>query len=105
MNKSKIIQNFSMMLLAFWGLCSCAALSGQETAGEYIDDAAITAKIKAAIVDSPSLKASRIKVETLRNVVQLSGFVESVEEKRKAEQVAKEIKGVKKVKNSLIIRK
>jgi hyperosmotically inducible protein len=58
-------------------LAACAALSGRETAGEYVDDAMITTKVEAAMFDDPSLKVMQIGVETMQDVVQLSGFVDS----------------------------
>lgn len=58
-------------------LAACAAMSGRETAGEYVDDAMITTKVEAAMFDDPSLKVMQIGVETMQDVVQLSGFVDS----------------------------
>lgn len=85
--------------------CACDTLSGRETAGEYIDDTGITARVKAAILDNPNLKSYKIKVITMKNVVQLSGFVDSETEKREAGEVASEVSGVKKVENNLIVRR
>lgn len=83
---------------------ACAAVSGRETAGEYIDDATITTRVKAAIFDEPSLKVLQVNVETFQDVVQLSGFVDSSESKAKAGQVASNVQGVRSVKNHLVIR-
>jgi hyperosmotically inducible protein len=60
-------------------LAGCAAMSGRETAGEYVDDAMITTKVEAAMFDDPSLKVMQIGVETMQDVVQLSGFVDSAQ--------------------------
>jgi osmotically-inducible protein OsmY len=60
-------------------LAACAAMSGRETAGEYVDDAMITTKVEAAMFDDPSLKVMQIGVETMQDVVQLSGFVDSAQ--------------------------
>jgi len=62
------------------------------------------ARAKAALVEDPELKATQIKVETLRSVVQLSGFVSSRSEATKAERLAANTAGVSQVKNSLVIR-
>jgi OmpA-OmpF porin, OOP family len=75
-------------------------LSSQGT-GESIDDTAITAKVKAAILDDASLNASDINVETLNGRVQLSGFVDSSAGIAQAESVAKGVDGVTSVKNDL----
>ncbi|MBV5335749.1 BON domain-containing protein [bacterium] len=83
---------------------ACAAISGRETAGEYADDTTITTKVKAAILDEPSLKSRQISVETMQNIVQLSGFVDSSQTKSKAGEVARSVHGVRSVKNDLIVR-
>ncbi len=54
-----------------------ASTSKTESVGEYIDDAVITAKVKAAVLEEPSLKSAEINVETSKGRVQLSGFVRS----------------------------
>ena len=79
----------------------CATSAKHESVGEYIDDAAITAGVKAAIVKDPTLKASEINVETYQGIVQLSGFVGSAETVATASTVARTVKGVKSVKNDL----
>ena len=71
------------------------------SAGAYIDDAAITTKVKAAILQESSLKSSEINVETFKGVVQLSGFVNSQADINKAVEVTRNVKGVKSVTNSM----
>jgi len=83
---------------------STAAASKKESAGEYIDDAVITTKVKAAVLGEPSLKSAEINVETLKGTVQLSGFVRSRADINKAVEVAKGVKGVKSVKNDMIVK-
>lgn len=93
---------FTAVLLAFFVLLAgCASTDKQESTGEYIDDAAITTKVKAAFVDDDDLKASEIKVETFKGVVQLSGFVANPNHVAKATKVAREIPGVESVKNDI----
>jgi hypothetical protein len=53
----------------------CASTATHEGTGEYVDDTVITTKVKAAILNEPSLKSAEINVETFKGVVQLSGFV------------------------------
>ena len=74
---------------------SAAPASKKESAGEYIDDTVITTKVKAAVLEEPSLKSAEINVETYKGVVQLSGFVRSRADIGKAVAVAKGVKGVK----------
>jgi hypothetical protein len=82
----------------------CAVTRDQSTAGEYVDDSAITAKVKTKFIESKQVDAAAITVETLKGTVQLSGFAKSSQEKSVAEQLAKEVKGVKAVKNDLLVR-
>lgn len=93
-----------ILFLSSATLVGCAAMSGRETLGEYIDDSTITANVKAALIDTPYLKAHQIHVETFQGVVQLSGFVDSRFHATDAEMIAKSVKGVKKVRNSLVVR-
>jgi len=80
----------------------CAATQQHESTGEYVDDSVLTTKVKAAILDEASLKTLQINVETFKGIVQLSGFVDSVEHVAKAGEVAARIRGVKEVKNDLV---
>lgn len=90
-----------MMSVVFLAVSGCASEPKQESTGEYLDDAVITTKVKAAIFNEPSLKSSEIKVVTYKGDVQLSGFVSSDEARRRAVEVAKTVKGVKSVKNDM----
>jgi osmotically-inducible protein OsmY len=103
MNNAKTISSF-LMLLFFSLLLGCASTSKQESAGEYVDDTVITTKVKAAFVDDPELSASEINVETFKGVVQLSGFVKQPGDIGKATSVARNIKGVKSVKNDIRVK-
>jgi hyperosmotically inducible protein len=79
----------------------CASTSKQSGTGEYIDDSVITTKVKAAIFNEPTLKATEINVETFKGEVQLSGFVSSQASMNKAVEVTRSVKGVKSVKNDM----
>jgi osmotically-inducible protein OsmY len=82
----------------------CASTPKREGTGEYLDDSAITTKVKAAIFNEPSLKVFQINVETFKGDVQLSGFVDSAQSVTKAGEVARGVKGIKSVKNNLIVK-
>jgi len=82
----------------------CSSSPTKEGTGEYVDDAAVTAKIKAEILQAPSLKSSEINVETFKGVVQLSGFVGSQDEINTAAEVARKVKGVSEVHNDVKIK-
>lgn len=81
----------------------CASLPA-ESAGEYVDDAVITTKVKAAILDQPALKSSEIHVETFKGRVYLRGGVASQSTIDKAGEIARSVKGVRSVKNELRLR-
>lgn len=103
----KDLRNYvTAILLAFAmvAVVGCAAPAKQQTAGEYIDDAVITTQVKAAIFDDPDVRVNEIKVETFDGVVQLSGFVSSQANINKAVQLARDVKGVKSVKNDMIVK-
>ena len=88
-------------ITAFLG---CAATQTRESTGEYVDDTAITTKVKAAIFSEETLKTMQINVKTFKGVVQLSGFVNSAQSVRKAGEVARSVEHVKEVKNDLIVK-
>ncbi|RPJ47637.1 MAG: BON domain-containing protein [Betaproteobacteria bacterium] len=83
---------------------SAASTSKKESPGAYVDDAVITTKVKAAVLEEASLKSAEINVETYKGVVQLSGFVRSRADINKAVEVAGKVAGVKSVKNDMIVK-
>lgn len=82
----------------------CASTAKQEGTGEYVDDSVITTKVKAAILNEPTLKVAEINVETFKGTVQLSGFVSSQTAMNKAVEVTRHVGGVKSVKNDMRIK-
>lgn len=86
---------------AFALLAGCAAGPQQTTAGQYIDDTTITARVKTAIYQEPTLKSAEINVETFKGRVQLSGFVSTRASMDRAGAVAKGVNGVIAVNNDL----
>jgi hyperosmotically inducible periplasmic protein len=85
-------------------LPGCAVTRGQETVGAYVDDAAITTAVKAKFVQSTSVDASAIEVETLNGEVILSGFARSEDEREMADNLARNTSGVKAVHDELVVR-
>ena len=83
------------------GALGCASTAKQEGTGEYADDTVITGKVKAAIFNEPTLKSAEINVETFKGVVQLSGFVSTAAAENTAVAVARNVGGVKSVKNDM----
>lgn len=104
MNKLNLILRFLISLLLVISVAGCAGGKTHESTGEYIDDSTITTKVKASILGTPKLRSHQISVETFKGVVQLSGFVDSSEAATRAVEVARKVKGVKMVNNSLIVK-
>jgi osmotically-inducible protein OsmY len=98
-----------LKVLLFVGLLSaflgCAGTQKSESAGEYVDDAVITTKVKSAMLDDLALKTFQINVKTYQGTVQLSGFVDTAEQARMAGDIARRVEGVKDVRNDLIVKK
>jgi len=82
----------------------CASTSTHESTGEYVDDSAITVKVKTQLAADKMLSLFQINVETYKGVVQLSGFVNSQEAAEHAAGIARQVKDVVEVKNSLIVK-
>jgi len=82
----------------------CAATPQSASTGQIVDDSVITTKVKAAILEEPTLKSLQISVETYKGVVQLSGFVDSSQSVKKAGEVAGRVAGVVSVKNDLTVK-
>ncbi|HXQ53086.1 MAG TPA: BON domain-containing protein [Stellaceae bacterium] len=92
-------------LVATMPIVACTSSSRTtESTGEYVDDATITSKVKAALLNDSGLKSFDIGVETYKDVVQLSGFVNSEQVKARAGDVTAAIGGVRGVKNNLVVK-
>lgn len=81
-----------------------AGTDKSQSAGEYVDDAVVTTKIRAAIVAEENLSNFDIGVETIDGVTTLTGTVDSEEQKEAAERVTKEVEGVRRVNNDLQVK-
>mgnify|MGYP002778347044 CR=1 FL=1 len=91
-------------------LAGCSGMMGGQsgsgtsrTAGEVVDDATIGAQLKAQLAADPELSALKINVDTMQGMVRLRGEVKSLALRRKAEALARGIRGVKSVDNQLVI--
>ncbi|MFH8135424.1 molecular chaperone OsmY [Pantoea osteomyelitidis] len=78
--------------------------SSMKKVGGFMDDSAVTAKAKAALVDDETIKSTDISVETHQGVVTLSGFVASPEQSEKAVALVKKVEGVKSVSDKLHVK-
>jgi hyperosmotically inducible protein len=75
-----------------------------QKAGDKVDDAAITTKVKTALMAEPGLRSLEINVDTRDNVVTLNGTVDSQEKKQRAMQIAQGVEGVKSVSDNLVVK-
>lgn len=82
----------------------CAVTRGQESVGAYIDDAGITTQIKSRFIESKAVDAASIHIETLKGTVLLSGFAKNAAERSTAESIARNVNGVKAVRNEIAVR-
>lgn len=92
-----------LMMLSV-GTAGCSVFQDQETPGEYVDSATISTQVKSKLATEGSAAlASQVKVETSRDMVQLSGFVPSEADRTRAEQIAWSVDGVRSVENDIIV--
>lgn len=98
------LPTIALALALGMSLTACAAVQGRETAGQYVDDASISAKVRAQLVQAQSLKAFDIHVETMQGTVQLSGFVDNRAQKDQAGKIAQAVAGVVTVQNNILVK-
>jgi len=104
MKKRNIVIRYFVLLMVMVAFAACASTSKQESTGEYVDDSVITTKVKSLLAADDFLKSFQIGVETYKGTVQLSGFVNSQKAIDKAIEITRSVKGVKSVKNDLIVK-
>jgi osmotically-inducible protein OsmY len=104
MKKGTVFIGYLLVLMLMATFMACASTPKQESTGEYVDDSVITTKVKSLLAADDFLKSFDISVETYKGTVQLSGFVGSRAAVDKALQITHSVKGVKSVKNSLIVK-
>ena len=104
MKKSHLVIHILVLLMLIATLAACAGTRTQESTGEYVDDSVITATVKSLLAKDDFLKSFEISVETFKGRVQLSGFVNSQKAVDKAGEIARSVKGVKSLKNDLIVK-
>jgi len=104
MKKRSIVIHFLVLLMLIATFAACASTPTRESAGEYVDDSVITTKVKSLLAEDDFLKSFQISVETYQGTVQLSGFVNSQKAVDKAGEIVRSVKGVKSIKNNLIVK-
>ena len=104
MKRLNLMKRFLVAVFSIILIAGCAGSPKHESTGEYLDDTVLTSKVKASILSDSKLKSGQISVETFKGIVQLSGFVDSPEAVERAVELARTVKGVKQVNNSLIVK-
>lgn len=104
MSTLNMINRFLLTLALVLSIAGCAGGKTYESTGEYLDNSALTTKVKATILGDSKLKMFQINVKSFRGIVQLSGFVDSPASVERAVELTRKIKGVKSVNNSLIVK-
>jgi hyperosmotically inducible protein len=94
----------ALLALGAAALSGCAVTDRQSSVGAYVDDTAITTQVKSKFAEDPTVSAMRISVETLQGTVQLSGFATTEAEKLRAAQLARNVSGVRQVRNDIVVR-
>jgi len=101
-NKQTIL---SILLAALLTLnFGCTSTPNRESTGQFFDSSMVTATIKARLIDDPITGGFRIKVTTYKGEVQLSGFVNTALEKKRATLIAQQVAGVSRVINNMVIK-
>ena len=94
------MKNLILAVIAFFALAGCTAMTG-ESAGRNIDDTSITSSVKAKLAADNVASLTRVDVDTNNAVVSLNGIVQSSDQKARAQQLASEVGGVRRVVNNL----
>jgi len=104
MKTISFLKTWAVALSILAGLAACAGDATHRSTGQYVDDKTISTRVNAALLADKDIKSSQIDVTTYNGVVQLSGFVESPEQKQRAILVAQKVDGVKSVKDDMHLR-
>ncbi len=111
LKEAKVMNNNARLVLALvivgslaGSVMACTSSPTSESTGEYVDDSVISNKLRGQLVGDKDLNVFKIDVETYKGVVQLSGFVDTLEAKNRAGKVASGVTGVRQVSNNLIVK-
>jgi hyperosmotically inducible periplasmic protein len=88
---------------ALLSVTGCAGDRHKQSTGEYIDDKATSLRVKSALHDDVQYKYPQVEVKTFKGNCQLSGFVDTQEQKARAGDIAKRIEGVHNVENKITV--
>lgn len=102
---SKLISNLSCLAAAaaVLGLAGCAGNQYSRSTGEYIDDHSLQARVDHALGENPDYKFKYVSTITFKGNVQLNGYVDTPDQKNKANDIVSHVDGVRHVNNNLIV--
>lgn len=108
-NTGKALKAFGMILglgalPLVGGLAGCAGNRYTQSTGEHIDDRADSSRVRKALSEDTQYKYGDVTVQTFKGVVQLSGFVNSRDQKNRAGDLAKRVDGIKEVQNNITVK-
>jgi len=104
MKRRNIFIGYLVLLMLIATFVACDSTPKQASTDEQVDDTVVTTKVKSQLAQDDFLKSFQISVETFKGDVQLSGFVDSQKAVDKAGEITRGVKGVKSVKNSLVVK-
>ncbi|HVO46745.1 MAG TPA: BON domain-containing protein [Steroidobacteraceae bacterium] len=81
-------------------VCGCNLIKGKETTGQYVDDATLSTRAKAALVKDSTVSATDFDIEVYKGNVTLTGVAKNAGEVNRAMDDIKAIPGVVSVKNA-----
>jgi osmotically-inducible protein OsmY len=90
-----LAKTYAAVVIAVLILMGCTAMTGRQSAGEALDDTAITAKVKSNLLADSVVSASTIDVDTTAGAVSLNGIVRTQQERQRAIQLAQSTQGVR----------
>jgi hyperosmotically inducible periplasmic protein len=109
-NMKKIMKHIALGLLATTVTVATITTTGcsnspyKRSSGEYLDDQTLTARVKSALFSDPNVSGFQVNVDSYKGTVSLSGFVDTAAQKARAEDVARQVNGVRQVQNNLSVR-
>jgi hyperosmotically inducible protein len=103
MKRSTRLSVLLLCVAVLFVFSSCRTPAGR-SAGQVVDDATITTKVKAKLFDESILRGFAISVNTFEGTVTLTGAVKTEEQKKKAGQIAGSTEGVRNVNNLLKVK-
>lgn len=109
-NTGKTLKAFGLILSLgalpmLCGVTGCSTGSQyKQSTGEYIDDHGTSSRVKKALSADTQYKYGDVNVQTFKGVVQLSGFVNSRDQKNRAGDLAKKVEGAREVENHITVK-